>query len=161
MKATRKTIHYRGGIVRFALPSDWVEEYEPDGGGTFYEDRPDSGTLRLSVLGFESHKPAEEAASTVFPQAEAELLPSGFWMRRDLVPAVEEGETIHIHRWEIAIPIPPHGLRLACFTHTVVAGQETDRAIAAELKMVDECIRAAEFGREAGVSGSYYHERGS
>ncbi|HSI65722.1 MAG TPA: hypothetical protein VLE43_21530, partial [Candidatus Saccharimonadia bacterium] len=48
-----KTVTYRGGVVVFDLPARWVEEYEPSGGGTFYEDTPQSGTLRLSVLGFQ------------------------------------------------------------------------------------------------------------
>ncbi|MBK8594774.1 MAG: hypothetical protein IPN83_04160 [Holophagales bacterium] len=39
-----KSITYRGGLVTFRIPRHWVEEYEEDGGGTFYEDRPDSGT---------------------------------------------------------------------------------------------------------------------
>ncbi|HMI53316.1 MAG TPA: hypothetical protein VK525_17510 [Candidatus Saccharimonadales bacterium] len=34
---TLKTINYRGGVVRFRIPADWVEEYEEAGGGTFYK----------------------------------------------------------------------------------------------------------------------------
>src|SRR5438552_168389 len=45
-----KTISYRGGIVTFRIPSHWREEYEPNGGGTFYDDNPDSATLRLNVI---------------------------------------------------------------------------------------------------------------
>ncbi len=45
-----KTINYRGGLVRFRIPTDWIEEYEPEGGGMFYADGPDTGTLRLNVL---------------------------------------------------------------------------------------------------------------
>jgi hypothetical protein len=33
-----KTIVYRGGIVRFRIPAHWIEEYEHEGGGTFYEE---------------------------------------------------------------------------------------------------------------------------
>jgi hypothetical protein len=58
-----KRVVYRGGIASFDLPASWVEEYEAAGGGTFYEDRPDSGTLRLNVLGFDSEStPAQEMA---------------------------------------------------------------------------------------------------
>lgn len=45
-----KTIVYRGGLVRFSIPATWQEEYEPDGGGTFYKEGPDTGTLRLILL---------------------------------------------------------------------------------------------------------------
>ncbi|MBL8085918.1 MAG: hypothetical protein JNN26_25045, partial [Candidatus Obscuribacter sp.] len=58
-----KTIVYRGGIVKFQIPSHWKEEYEEEGGGTFYEDSADSGTLRLNVLTFESESPLGENSS--------------------------------------------------------------------------------------------------
>src|ERR1700747_2081414 len=32
-----KTINYRGGIIRFQIPNDWVEEYEDGGGGGLYK----------------------------------------------------------------------------------------------------------------------------
>src|SRR4051812_19119370 len=44
-----KTIVYRGGVVRFRIPADWQEEYEPAGGGTFYAPGDHTGTLRLNV----------------------------------------------------------------------------------------------------------------
>jgi hypothetical protein len=44
-----KRIAYRGGIVSFVIPDVWLEEYEGEGGATFYEDKPGSGTLRLNV----------------------------------------------------------------------------------------------------------------
>lgn len=50
-----KTISYRGGIATFAVPESWVEEYEPEGGGTFYDDVEGAGTLRLNVLSFKSN----------------------------------------------------------------------------------------------------------
>ena len=49
-----KQVSYRGGIIKFEIPDHWVEEYGENGGGTFYEDAPDSATLRLNLLTFES-----------------------------------------------------------------------------------------------------------
>jgi hypothetical protein len=49
-----KTIRYRGGIVTFRIPAHWTEEYEEEGGGIFYNEDNDSGTLRLNVLTFAS-----------------------------------------------------------------------------------------------------------
>jgi hypothetical protein len=40
-----KRIEYRGGIASFELPSHWREEHAVEGGATFYDERPDSGTL--------------------------------------------------------------------------------------------------------------------
>lgn len=45
-----KEIVYRGGIVVFSIPSNWKEEYEPNGGATFYQEGFKTGTLRLSIL---------------------------------------------------------------------------------------------------------------
>jgi hypothetical protein len=49
-----KTIRYRGGIVTFRIPAHWTEEYKEEGGGIFYDEDNDSGTLHLSVLTFAS-----------------------------------------------------------------------------------------------------------
>jgi len=155
-----KLVNYRGGVVRFSIPSNWLEEYEPEGGGTFYENRSDSGTLRLNVLEFDSpSKSAEEMARTAFPQNGVELLPSGFPMRHYVKPAKENGEALEIHRWEIAVPVPPRTLRLVCFAHTILAGQQSAPKIATELKLLDESIRAAEFSQETGVSGAFPNGR--
>jgi hypothetical protein len=52
-----KRLEYRGGLVRFELPSHWVEEYEPEGGGTFYDNTIEAVTLRLNVLSFQAPQP--------------------------------------------------------------------------------------------------------
>ena len=51
-----KKINYRGGLISFEIPENWVEEFEETGGGTFYEDTPTSGTLRVNVLTIENKK---------------------------------------------------------------------------------------------------------
>jgi hypothetical protein len=165
-----KTVNYRGGVVRFVIPSHWVEEYEPEGGGTFYEDRPDSGTLRLNVLEFESSKLAEEMALAALEKDDGPLrdrgatpvvrsiLPSGFGMRRYVWPAIEGNEKLHLHRWEVFVPVQPHTLRIVIFVHTILAGQEEYPHIAAELDLLDESIRAAEFSQEAGVAGAFHRD---
>jgi hypothetical protein len=156
--------------VRFVIPRHWVEEYEPEGGGTFYEDMPDSGTLRLRVMEFEYSKPAEEMARIALEKDDGPLrergatpivrsvLPSGFGMRRYVWPAVEGDEKLNLHRWEVMVPLQPHTLRIVLFAHTVLAGQEEDPYIAAELESIDEAIRAAEYSQEEGVAGAFYHD---
>jgi hypothetical protein len=162
VKDDLKVINYRGGIVRFRIPSNWAEEYEPEGGGTFYENRPESGTLRLNVLGFDSTTtPADEMARSVFRNHTIELLPCGFPIRRYIKPAQEEGEALEIHRWEIAVPVSPHSLRLVMFAHTILAGQQSEPKIATELRILDECIRAAEFSQMQGVGGLFEHRNAS
>jgi hypothetical protein len=44
-----KTIHYRDSLVLFEVPVGWAEEYDHDGGSTFYPVDDESVTLRLNV----------------------------------------------------------------------------------------------------------------
>src|SRR5688500_12624369 len=112
-----KTINYRGGIAQFAIPAHWREEYEPEGGGPFDADAPDSGTLRLSVLSFESKDtPAEQMAATAFRDGVVSSTIGGLPLRREERTADEDGERLHIVRWEVAIPVAPKSLRLAIFS---------------------------------------------
>jgi hypothetical protein len=152
-----KRVAYRGGIASFDLPASWVEEYEAAGGGTFYEDRPDSGTLRLNVLGFDSEStPAQEMAVSALKGA-VERSAEGFPLHYEIRSAEEAGEQLEIHRWQVAIPVLPHTMRLAVFSYTILAGQQRDPRIAEELRVVDTAVRNASFSTQRGVSGNYDH----
>ncbi|WP_146851058.1 hypothetical protein [Brevifollis gellanilyticus] len=157
-----KRITYRGGILEFTLPANWVEEYEDEGGATFYEDRPDSGTLRLNVLGFEGPETitASDMVRTVFRPEEGmsdEDFQDGLRLRTYIAPASEKGEALAIYRWHVAVPIMPRSLRLVIFAHTIVCGQENDDSISQELRIIDSSIRSGFYSREAGVSGAFRH----
>lgn len=154
-----KMISYRGGLVFFALPIAWREECEPDGGATFYEERPGSGTLRLNVLSFSSKDvPAAKMAATAFPKGSFELLPDGFPLRRTVADGEEKGQRLRLHSWEIAVPVSPHSLRMVVFRHTILAGQEKDQEIVQELEFIDRSIRAGTFSQEKGIAGSYIQQ---
>src|ERR1035438_6693902 len=58
-----KTIVYRGGVVTFRIPAHWREEYSDFEGGTFYEDRPDSGTLRLKIITMSTPKELQSGSA--------------------------------------------------------------------------------------------------
>jgi hypothetical protein len=152
MSSKTKTIRYRGGIVHFQLPANWREEYDPQGGGTFYEDRPDSGTLRLHVLTAESKtgEPCDQAIEHSFPAGSSELLASGLRMRYRLVTSEERGTAIHLHRWEIAVPVPPNRFRIICFTHTVLARQESTRRLLRSWSSSAKPFRTRSFREKAG-----------
>jgi hypothetical protein len=145
-----KRIVYRGGIATFDVPAHWLDEYESEGGATFYDDRPDSGTLRLNVLSFSSEKPASQMVLSAF-QGEDPPRSDGFPMRYLVESAAENGEPLEIHRWEIAIPVEPNRMRLALFSYTIVQGQQADPRIREELSIVDALIRSAVFSTDAGV----------
>jgi hypothetical protein len=152
-----KLITYRGGIAIFEVPNSWVEEYESKGGGTFYEPRDDSGTLRLNVLGFESeNEPAPQMALSALRDANGRSA-EGFPLHYETREAQENGERLEIHRWQVAIPVLPHSLRVAIFSYTILSGQLGEPRIAEELGTIDASIRRATFSVEPGAAGDYEH----
>jgi hypothetical protein len=153
-----KQVVYRGGIASFEIPASWVEEYEPEGGGAFYEPRDDSGTLRLSVLSFSSeNEPALEMASSALEGAN-DRSNEGFPLSYEVEETQEDGALLEIHRWQVAVPVLPHSVRLAIFSYAVLAGQVIQPHISEELRFVDASIRNARFSTEPGVGGAYDHQ---
>ena len=152
MQETLKTISYRGGLIAFEIPSSWADEYEADGGGTFYDKAPESGTLRLNVLSVIRKSPASlaDAVKEVFRGESHQSLPSGWPVRRIVKRVEERGTPLHLHRWEVLVPVSPVHLRLACFTHTVLASQEGGPKAMRELTLVDDAVRTARYSTAPG-----------
>lgn len=146
-----KTITYRGGIVTFRVPSHWREEYEPEGGGTFYDDAPDSGTFRLNIVTAKAPFPITSESG---PQVLASFRETSEGIERldndcailsYSLQAEEDGHPLNITYWLVAQPIPPSSARIATFTYTVRADQLNDARCREELEMLDREIRAAQF----------------
>ena len=146
-----KTINYRGGIVIFRIPAKWREEYEPQGGGAFYDDNPDSGTLRLNVITAKAPMPitAESGpdilAGLVGTSELPETLANNCALVRYDQRAEEQGHPLLITCWSVAQPLPPSHARVATFSYTMRAHQRKDPQFQAELDMLDREIRAATF----------------
>jgi hypothetical protein len=155
-----KNICYRGGIARFSIPASWKEEYEPSGGALFYEDRPDSGTLRLNVLTFGSKgkETGEQMVASLISNNGYKPLHKGLAIKQYVTSADEDREQLQIHFWEVAVPIEGCSARLAIFSYSILASQANDREIQEAIESVGSCIRAAEFSREQGTSGDYEHD---
>ena len=100
-----KTICYRGGVVRLQIPAHWAEEYEPAGGGTFYDPAVEAVTLRLNVLTFKGPRPMRrnEARSALEPGAKPHGAPieatvDDQALRIDAPNRVDEaGEQLDLH----------------------------------------------------------------
>jgi hypothetical protein len=152
MNTALKTIRYRGSLVEAEIPANWKEEYEAEGGGTFYEDKPDSGTLRLNVLSFASKEARlpSDVVREVFGAEGYETLPSGFSMRHSVKTAEERGTQLHLYRWEVLVPVTPIRSRLVCFTHTLLAAQEGTNRAKEELRIIDSIVRTARFSTAPG-----------
>jgi hypothetical protein len=148
-----KEVEYRGGVVTFSIPKHWKEEYDPEGGGTFYEDGPDTGTLRLNVLTAKSpgpiteHSPKQALLSTRLARSASDIeqLSQGNALAKSLRQALDRNQEILIYGWHIANPVPPQHVRIANFTYTILSRFEKEPRIQSELGMLDKLIRAAKF----------------
>jgi hypothetical protein len=148
-----KTISYRGGIVRFTIPQSWKEEYEPEGGATFYEDAPDSGTLRLSVLSCHSKgaKTCQQMVSGLIADGGYETLQEGLAIKSHVDSAEEKGHWLEVHYWEVAVPVSPDRLRMAIFSFTILAAHADETDARHDIELLDRSIRGAEYSRSQGL----------
>lgn len=156
-----KTISYRGGLVTFRIPAHWVEEYEPDGGGTFYDDAPDSATFRLETITMQAPSPltaesAFEVLSSLRPAATApiERLPSGCALSPYTQSAVDRGHCLLITYWSIAHVVPPIHARIANFSYTLLERHRDDARFQRELEFLDREVRGSVFSPELGVTSA-------
>lgn len=151
-----KTIDYRGGLLRFRIPAAWLEEYEPEGGGTFYRDEPDSGTLRLNILTFEGKaKPDKQALLNAVARSEPpEWLPTGNALVSYREAATGDGEPVMLFHWKLANAAEPKHLRLALFSYTVPQSLADSASVLGEVRLLTDEIRAAQFAAELGMTPS-------
>ena len=156
-----KLINYRGGIARFHVPSSWVEEYDEKEGGTFFEDKPDSGTLRINVIG--TKKPSGEdkiqtAYDLIKEMTEANSvrhLPNGTALGHSVRSGKEDGEDLLLYTWYVGIRITSIHFRIIIFTYTILAAQESDPSIQQEIAMLNRSISEGEYPAVRGISGNY------
>jgi len=159
-----KLINYRGGIARFYLPSSWVEEYEPEGGATFFENKPDSGTLRINVIGAEKLpseariEPVDELIKEISGTNSVQRLPSGAALGNSVNTGMEDGKELLFYTWYIGVPIAQTDIRIIIFTYTVLAVQKSDPLIQQEIKTLSRSILEGEYPAVKGISGDYFHD---
>jgi hypothetical protein len=59
--------------------------------------------------------------------------------------AQERKTSLLIHNWEMANPAPPHTVRLAIFSYTILAADAASPEVQADLAMLNEEIRNSRF----------------
>ncbi len=152
-----KTIEYRGGVVSFKIPANWVEEYEPNGGGTFFENSPDSGTLRLNILTFEA--PPDKLPDCGYDKliadpnkkgAELIRLPSGDGLKRYMENVEEDGDKLNIYYWEVSHCAPPRKYYIAIFSWTISEVQSKMGKFRNDIKMINGEITKIKFHPDLG-----------
>ena len=152
-----KTIKYRGGVITFRVPASWKEEYEPEGGGTFYDSAPDAGVLRLNVIAAKAPKgklPLDgyhHLASE--PLAKGERLSKtengdGIKFKREAKE--DEGHKLAFYSWEVVHCAPPDKLYVAVFTWTILAAQDGNQKAKKELELIDAEVSKAHFHPDLG-----------
>lgn len=153
-----KSINYRG-ILSFRIPTSWMDEYEETGGGIFYLDLPDSATLAVNVLTFESSGIFESLSAENFIKTrikdintELNLLDNGnasiaYWKH-----ASEEGNELAIKYWEIANIIQPNHIRIAIFSYTLLKKQAQDKYYLDEINSLNHEILSCKFSPSMGIS---------
>lgn len=152
-----KEIIYRGGLLRFWIPDAWVEHYESDGGGTFYEDAPDTGTLRLSVI--TARAPADridgQPADCLrgfrnVAAGDVQELANGNAFATAVTHSTEDGDPITMFWLYAGNFVRPDHIRIACFSYTVLTSREDDPGVVDEVRMLTESVSNIEFHPELG-----------
>jgi len=151
-----KTINYRGGVLRFRIPSEWAEEYEDAGGGMFYEPGDDTGTLRVNVTTMEGPQDKNlnvdglvrqfSSAPEFFGAIPVRLRDDAIIFRYDM-PGEESGRTITVHCWSILQVVAPRNFRHVLFTYTLPPDTPP---CAAEMDVLDREIAAVQLSSKLG-----------
>jgi len=138
-------IQFRSGEVTFPIPADWKVEVDQDGGGIFFDDRSNSGTLRLTVLTAKSPRPVSpKAGLDLLPSSASEtgiLLANGTALSSSINRAREDGQAITVFKWTLARAAPPQHARLALFTYTILSSLEADKQTLEEFAVVEAIVR--------------------
>ncbi len=151
-----KQIHYRGGVVDFRIPASWKEEYSDTDGGTFYEDKADSGTFRLKVITLKT--PSTVKADSALEilnslkqvQGKGERQANGTAFARFEQITVDRGQEIKIFYWFVTNALPPAHARILTFSYTILKRRENDSQTKQELEILEREIRAAKFSPVVG-----------
>jgi hypothetical protein len=156
--AALKMINYRGGVVRFRIPSHWVEEYDDIEGGTFY-DPGKTCTLRLSIVLYSTPPDdlvAPDAAAKALTPIAAQygvqpvLREDGVAIARYDLPAKEQGHQLMIRFWTFGQALPPDHFRTASFSYTLLASEFEQPEAVAELALLDRELTSCEFASVVG-----------
>lgn len=155
--APLKKIHYHGGLIRFDIPQDWIEEEEPDGGTMFYAPGPDTGTFRPSVITASSPKDLDATEEKNILQGIRGInpdtirkLPNGSFMAEGLDRTSEGGVPITLYWWYRTHFVDAKHIRIASFSYTVRTEAERNQATLSDLATLSRSIEEAEFHPELG-----------
>lgn len=148
-----KDIVLGDGQLRFRVPASWNQTLEKDGSSAFYDEAIDHGTLRVKVMTFDTGedltgRTARQQLEDMEPEPAQtlEALSNGNALRVHRESADDGGQPTDFHVWLLAAVDPPHRVRLAVFTFTVLTSD--GQAAAAAVSLLDAEIRTARFAHQ-------------
>jgi hypothetical protein len=143
-----KKINYRGGLISFDIPDSWKEEYNSEG-GIFYEDSPNSGTLRVHVLTLKKKGAisAQDEIKRIESLHKSNNAKMTITNENDIFLSYKKEEMddntpIIIFFWEKYQILQPNIFRIAMFSYTF---PKLNNKISPEVTMLEESIKSAEF----------------
>lgn len=147
-----REIQYRGGAVTFSIPRNWVEKYDPEGGGTLHAEGKNTGKLQVSAITMKlpvaamanSGAKALCVLKDVKP-AEVENLPNGNAMAKSIERTSVQGQQVTLYWWYVAHPIPPEYVRTAIFSYAIPTSLENSPGTSAELQFLERSIQNTTF----------------
>ena len=157
MGGSLKEINFHSGVIKFKIPSNWKGEYGDDGKGAFYEDAPDTGTLRLNVITLEAPPDAKGnllvlALSSIpgIDQENIEMLDNGNALAHAVQRTEEEGKKYTLYWWYLANHVAPNYVRMANYSYAILTSKENDRKTKKEIELLERQIKNAVFSSELG-----------
>ncbi len=149
-----KEINYRGVFLSFRVPFDWVEEYGEKSGGTFYEDAPDAGTLRLSVVLFKTENKPDAEQLENFLRLRPEAKTKGAQISREsngnvvlqfIQKTQESGDEVSIVWWFVANGNFDNSMQIAMFSYTVLKQNLQREQNQEDIVLLDSELRQTQF----------------
>ena len=152
MAESLKEISFNGGVIKFKIPSSWKEEYGKNGKGAFYEDAPDTGTLRLQVITMQAPPDVEGdllvLALSSLPgvdRQDVEILGNGNALAHSVQRSDEDGEEYTLYWWHLANHVPPDIVRMANYSYAILTSKENDSKTREEIELLERQIKQAVF----------------
>lgn len=159
MSESLKEINFNDGVIRFRIPSIWKEEYGKNGKGAFYEDAPNTGTLRLQVLTLEAPPDAKGnllvlALSSIpgVDRQDIEILGNGNALAHAVRRSDEDGKKYTLYWWYLANYVPPDYVRMANYSYAILTSKENDGKTQEEIDLLERQIKKAVF--QPGIGNS-------
>ena len=145
-------VAYRGGLVTFEIPDNWIADTEDETAGMFYEDAAEAGILQLVITTATNPNTVTTEMLTAMLDSltrsktkALETLPNGNVALSYVTTDKEDEQLRVLFFWIIGNPVPPNQARIATFSYTTLAANAAGFGTQRTVAMLDKSIRNAVF----------------